>query len=64
MILRKSFNNSAREDAYDSIAGRYTAPDFCCAVACDENHVRNFTASIVLVMMIRDFLGEDQNADI
>ena len=37
-------------------------------VACDEIHVSNFvsnfTVSIVRVMMVSDFLGEDQNADI
>jgi len=59
--LTQSFKNSAREDA---CAIWYTAPDFCCAVACDEIHVSNFTASIVRVMMVSDFLGEDQNADI
>jgi hypothetical protein len=32
-------------------------------VVCDEIHVDNFTASIVRVMMVSDFLGEDQNAD-
>ena len=30
--------------------------------ACDEIHVNSFTASIVRVI-VKDFLGKDQNAD-
>ena len=36
----------------------------CCAVACDEIHVNKFTAPIIRVMIVKDFLGKDQNADI
>ena len=30
--------------------------------ACDEIYVINFTAPIIRVMMVSDFLGKDQNA--
>jgi hypothetical protein len=50
---------------YDFIAGtfiRYTAPNFIeerDVKTCDEIHVNNFTAPVVRVMIINDFLGED-----
>ncbi len=37
---------------------------FVLIVACDEIHVKNFTAPIICVIIAKDFLGEDQNADI
>ena len=36
---------------------------FVVPLHCDKNHVSNFTAFIVRVMMVSDFLDEDQNAD-
>ena len=58
-----NIKNSAREDAYAGKFIRYTAPNFIEEVkACDEIHVNSFTASIVRVI-VKDFLGEDQNAD-
>ncbi|RIA90669.1 hypothetical protein C1645_769363 [Glomus cerebriforme] len=44
-----------------------TAPNFIeerDVKACDEIHVNSFTAPIIRMMIVKDFLGEDQNADI
>ena len=62
-----NIKNTAREDAYAGKFIRYTAPNFIeerDVKACDEIHVNNFTASIIRVMIVKDFLGKDQNADI
>jgi len=58
VILRQTSKNSARENAYIRIS---IMPVFFCAVACDGIH---FTAPIICVMIVKDFLGEDQNDDI